>query len=270
MSRMIMARYHGDLGSRLVDHIDGDRLNNQKYNLRLTNASGNARNKHYQPKTVALDIPYKGVTRKGKRYHVNVTVNSEQIYGGAFGDMRDAAIAYNMLAKQWHGEFACLNDLDATDLEITRVRGLMACPKKLRGVSVYRGVTRNRGQWTARITKDDVKLHLGYFNTEEEAAIAYDLKAKELYGEFAWVNFTQPNPDVLQRVLEFLASPKRYRGAASPYYGVSPVGVRWQAYVWHDGQRFRLGRFSDEEVAARAVDAKLTELGSNHRRNFPS
>lgn len=42
--------------------------------------------------------------------------------------------------------------------------------------------------WTASITKDKKEYALGYFETEELAAIAYNKKAKELFGEFAKLN----------------------------------------------------------------------------------
>lgn len=45
-------------------------------------------------------------------------------------------------------------------------------------------------KWVAQIRPKDRKIcHLGYFDTEEEAARAYDRKARELYGDKARLNF---------------------------------------------------------------------------------
>lgn len=44
-------------------------------------------------------------------------------------------------------------------------------------------------KWVANITINKKTVSLGYFLTKEEAARAYDKKAKELYGEFAQTNF---------------------------------------------------------------------------------
>lgn len=46
-------------------------------------------------------------------------------------------------------------------------------------------------QWTAHITVDYKTKYLGSYATEEEAARAYDAKAKELFGEFASINFPE-------------------------------------------------------------------------------
>ena len=43
--------------------------------------------------------------------------------------------------------------------------------------------------WKARIKSNKVTNYLGRFNNEIEAARAYDAKAKELRGEFAYLNF---------------------------------------------------------------------------------
>jgi hypothetical protein len=43
--------------------------------------------------------------------------------------------------------------------------------------------------WKASISHKGIYIYLGYFDTAEEAAHAYDEKAVELFGEFAQTNF---------------------------------------------------------------------------------
>lgn len=56
--------------------------------------------------------------------------------------------------------------------------------------SGYRGVwyRKDRGRWQAEIKAEGKKYSLGCYNTAEEAAVVYNRKAKELYGEFARLN----------------------------------------------------------------------------------
>ena len=57
------------------------------------------------------------------------------------------------------------------------------------GRSKYRGVFQQpSGRWTAQISKAGVRLCLGTYDTEEEAASAYDEAAKTVHGEFARLN----------------------------------------------------------------------------------
>lgn len=57
--------------------------------------------------------------------------------------------------------------------------------------SGYKGVIRRKGydRWRARIGLNGKRLHIGDYSTPEEAARAYDRVARELYGEFALLNF---------------------------------------------------------------------------------
>ena len=43
--------------------------------------------------------------------------------------------------------------------------------------------------WCAQIGKDGVTRNLGYHDKEEDAARAYDAKARELYGDAARLNY---------------------------------------------------------------------------------
>lgn len=58
--------------------------------------------------------------------------------------------------------------------------------------SGFKGVyfIKNRKKcWESSIMVNGVKFFIGYFNTPEEAAIAYDKKAIELLGEYCNINF---------------------------------------------------------------------------------
>lgn len=54
--------------------------------------------------------------------------------------------------------------------------------------SKYKGVTRAGLRWRARIMCQGIPIHLGYFKTECEAALAYNDAALQLYGKLAEVN----------------------------------------------------------------------------------
>lgn len=53
----------------------------------------------------------------------------------------------------------------------------------------YRGVSKKAGKYWARISLDGVTYRLGYYDTPEGAARAYDSKAKDLLGDSATLNF---------------------------------------------------------------------------------
>jgi hypothetical protein len=59
------------------------------------------------------------------------------------------------------------------------------CSSKYKGVSWSKA----RNKFRANIYLNRKAIHLGYFDSEIDAAKAYDKKAHELFGEFAYLNF---------------------------------------------------------------------------------
>ena len=71
--------------------------------------------------------------------------------------------------------------------------------------SRYKGVycekRRGRVRWRANIKFQDKRIFLGYYDSQLEAARAYDEAAKKYHGEFAQLNFEE-SADSVQRVAD--------------------------------------------------------------------
>jgi len=94
--------------NKIVDHIDGNGLNNQKSNLRLATQSQNqANSKLREDNTSGL----KGVSYKHRisKWAAKISYQGEESHLGYFEDKIKAAEAYDRAAKRLHGEYARLN-----------------------------------------------------------------------------------------------------------------------------------------------------------------
>jgi HNH endonuclease/AP2 domain len=89
-----------------VDHINGDKLDNRKCNLRLSTTSQNLANR-----PGLKGRKYKGVHLNHGAYMATISYNNTAHYLGRFKTPEEAATAYNEAAKKIHGEFACLNEI---------------------------------------------------------------------------------------------------------------------------------------------------------------
>jgi hypothetical protein len=90
----------------LVQHLNGDRLDNRRGNLRYC-----TRAQHAQNARVRRDAPhgFKGVALKRGRYVARVTIDGEKRWVGAFSTPEEAARAYDAAATHYFGRFATLN-----------------------------------------------------------------------------------------------------------------------------------------------------------------
>ena len=94
----------------VVDHIDGNTLNNRRSNLRICTFGENLRNQ--RPRTNRIrKSAYKGVCwlETRQRWIANCGLDGKQYRSGHFRTEIEAAHAYDELAKRHHGEFASLN-----------------------------------------------------------------------------------------------------------------------------------------------------------------
>jgi hypothetical protein len=94
----------------VIDHLDGNTLNNQKNNLRICTNSQNLMNRN---KTVKNLSGYKGVSydKKMNKFRAQIVCNRKRHYLGLYVNPVDAAYVYNQAAIKLHGEFAKLNDI---------------------------------------------------------------------------------------------------------------------------------------------------------------
>ena len=94
-----------------VDHVDNDKLNNRRENLRVCTPAENRRNCGKKANNTS---GFKGVFfRKGralkKPWLAQIKVDKKSHYLGVFATAEEAACAYDTTARELHGDFALLN-----------------------------------------------------------------------------------------------------------------------------------------------------------------
>jgi hypothetical protein len=92
----------------VCDHKNHNRLDNRKCNLRSCTYSQNAQNRRPCANGTSR---YKGVSwsRDVRKWRAMIQLNGRLIHIGYYEYEQDAAIAYDDLAIELFGEFACLN-----------------------------------------------------------------------------------------------------------------------------------------------------------------
>ena len=162
--------------------------------------------------------------------------------------------------------------------------------------SKFRGVCwdKRAQKWKASISIDGKQKNLGYFADEETAARKYDehaahlgwllnfpsegqtkdlediRKVKGKIGKRKRKNDGSPAPLAGSSESHAEPKPKVMNTTSSKFRGVSwyKPGQKWLAQISIDGKQTHLGRFDDEETAARKYDEHADRLG--RPLNFPS
>lgn len=96
----------------VVDHINGDRLDNRRCNLRFVTHQQNAFNtrKHRVENGTSR---FKGVSymKDKHKWRSRIMIGGREKHIGLYGTEEEAALAYNEAAKSYFGEYAKLNEI---------------------------------------------------------------------------------------------------------------------------------------------------------------
>jgi hypothetical protein len=102
MHRLIL----GAVPGQLVDHINGDGLDNRRANLRFATKSQNSANSHKASKSAC---GFRGVHRRHRRFRAYIQKDGRQRFIGSYATAEEAARAYDAEATKLFGEFATIN-----------------------------------------------------------------------------------------------------------------------------------------------------------------
>ena len=95
-------------GWPLVDHANGNGLDNRRSNLRHASIAQNSQNRR---PPAGSSSPYKGVcwNKASRKWQAGIKIDGRSRYLGLYLSEEDAALAYDKAAREAYGEFAYLN-----------------------------------------------------------------------------------------------------------------------------------------------------------------
>jgi hypothetical protein len=228
---------------------------------------------------------YYGVYASWKRWKAQITYGGEKRNLGTFDTKQDAALAYDRAARECE-EVKPLNyesikagEEAAAEAQASHIRARQPPQPKPRPPSGYYGVYANGKRWRAEIAYGGKQHGLGYFDTKQEAALAYDRAAREC-GEEKPLNFdsieagdgaaeeAQAKYTLTQNL--FSGPPQPKPRPPSGYYGVYAIRKRWKAEIYYGGEKHYLGTFATKQEAALAYDRAARECGEENPLNYDS
>lgn len=170
LHRFVMDANKGD---PKVDHINGDKLDNRRANLRFATNAQNSQNKAKKDGTSSQYIGvYKRVYDYGIRWIAKIRINGKRIEK-TFKDEEQAAYWYNSKALEFHES----DDFNPSINKIEKPNDYEVIPDKNASFGTNK---RPNGNFEVTVQNEKKGIHVGTFKTQEEAKEAYIKKKEEL------------------------------------------------------------------------------------------
>mgnify|MGYP001145122316 CR=1 FL=1 len=203
------------------------------------------------------------------------TLNEREIWWINYYDSTNLEIGYN-LAKGGRGTMGFHQPESVKKLfremylgttipeETKKAISLTEQGRKVDNNSIYFGIFYHNKRWIAQITHNRKHYYIGSYFTEIKAALAYNKKALELFGENAKINIISEEDQKKNEIEESFLINNYLNKKTSIYNGVfkSNSSPSWEAYINYNKERTRLGSFPTEIEAAMAYnEANLEYYG---------
>lgn len=168
---ILMHRYiTKPIDNEKVDHINGDRTDNRRENLRNTTTQKNNENRSKKKNT---SNEYYGVflSKNKKKYGVQITINKKTTYLGYFENEINAAERRDM--------YIVHNKLDHMKLNFPEKKEEYMNKEYIQKISnpktnKYFGVYKQKNRFQSKLKLNKTQVNLGSFKTAIDAAIFYD------------------------------------------------------------------------------------------------
>ncbi len=191
--------YNNELKAALAYNMKALELNPNCTDLNTLNITEDIRKEYeteiYEKWKRKKTSKYHGVrmNKRDDKFTAQIYINKKNVYIGTYENELIAAIAYNIKAKEaslkYNKDFV-INDITSLNIDeniynlyVDEINEKLNEKLNKKKSSIYNGISLDKKKWNVHITIDGKKTYLGKYNNEIEAALVYNKKAIEIYGD---------------------------------------------------------------------------------------
>jgi hypothetical protein len=278
MHRLILKAEKG----QIIDHINHNKLDNRKENLRFVSHSQNAQN---MKKKENATSKYRGVCRLRNIWACQIRHDNQQ-ESFSFKKEEHAAYWYDQLVIKHYGEGAKINKIDRPDDFVEPIKNPNRAIKKKKEVQIVETIEVNdegipviytsngdeilvdedryrdlikyswcvdkvTGYALARSGNDIVKMHI-YLTNPPDGKIVDHINNNKLDNRLCNLRICDKSLNAHNRT--------KKEGTLTDYIGVRITGNKYYAQIQKDKKQYYLGTFKTQKEAALAYNKKALEL----------